>query len=1087
MKSAMDKELLNALDNLSFALEEVAKSLDKKEGAAKSATGEALQSGDFAEHLTQIKEGLQSIKDDTSKILDNQQTIIKLQKEQSNNKASVFEEPGQKGKKKQMMKDGIGIILLIAAAVLAIGMAFKLIGTVDFASVIAISVALPLIAIAFERIAQIKGLTIRRMLELSIITTLMAVAVTASSLILSMVSPLTIPQLITTVLLSGAFVFMAQGLAALITAMESEDEVGFGPFKAKKKGIKLGTILAASGAVILIMLAASLAIVASSYILANVQTLTLPQLITVVILGLVFGFIGQGLAALVTALTTEESGSIPGLGSFKKKGMNLAVAAAAALLAPIIMIGVSFAIMASSHILARVVPISIMQGLTAIFIAGVFTILSYGLGKILSAVQGVNPVQAIVAGLILVGLAYAITEASKWFSQITPISLVQFLTALGISIVFVVLAFAAMLMFKAIKDLTIAQALVGTGIILALAAAVLGVSYLLSQMPDVDLIMILKFALVAIAVAVVALALGLSIILLSKLGLNPMTAALGSLSILILATTVALSSHILSMGNYEKYPSLDWALGTSLVIGAFGLLSVLLGYPLIMALSALGSITILLLAETVKEVSNVLSGGDYSYGADLSKWVEGVIPLFITFSGLFLIMGAAGFFSSILGWFGADPMVKAKELLLDIAETIVDVAGKFKGVDWSGGPPKEWAEGVSMSIGAFSDVYFKLNERSIWDIFSSGPSPEDFANSIKIISEGIIFAGFLFSMAPDNWKGGPTKAWAEGVGGAINAFAPAMQFLAENQGGFFTSGIDMNELKRNMGLIVQGIVEVAYFFNQNKVPFEGNYPKKAWGDGVGSAIKSFTEVFEFFYEGSNWTYSDIMDSKHMTIGIAESITSVASFFDVFVKSGGRFMAPKKEVVADIAESLMIWATLMRYISMTMPQQTGGVIGAIGNLLVGEQQDPLVRMADSIVRLGSAFKQLNEDIKELDVEKLEAIRGFTGNVIMLSLMDPEQFDAMMEKFEERAGVFVDIYKDFQETKKGGEAKGGVKVGGPAAKPEQSETKILIQKVDVMTAILGDIAKGVGSNGYLKKYLSTLKDDSFLKSSNSPTSK
>ena len=65
----MDKQLLDALNNLSESLEMIAQALDKK-GTSNTTTTNALQSGDFSKQLTEITVSLKSIKSDTKKILE---------------------------------------------------------------------------------------------------------------------------------------------------------------------------------------------------------------------------------------------------------------------------------------------------------------------------------------------------------------------------------------------------------------------------------------------------------------------------------------------------------------------------------------------------------------------------------------------------------------------------------------------------------------------------------------------------------------------------------------------------------------------------------------------------------------------------------------------------------------------------------------------------------------------------------------------------------------------------------------------------------------------------------------------------------
>ena len=67
----MDKQLLNALDNLSEALVMIADALGKK-GSSNTTTTNVLQSGDFSKQLKAIDAGIKSIKSDTKEILKNQ-------------------------------------------------------------------------------------------------------------------------------------------------------------------------------------------------------------------------------------------------------------------------------------------------------------------------------------------------------------------------------------------------------------------------------------------------------------------------------------------------------------------------------------------------------------------------------------------------------------------------------------------------------------------------------------------------------------------------------------------------------------------------------------------------------------------------------------------------------------------------------------------------------------------------------------------------------------------------------------------------------------------------------------------------------
>ena len=73
----MDKQLLDALNNLSLSLEKVAETLINK-SEMKSPVGTALASGDFSKSLANISESISKLGKDTQKILDNQSTILNI-------------------------------------------------------------------------------------------------------------------------------------------------------------------------------------------------------------------------------------------------------------------------------------------------------------------------------------------------------------------------------------------------------------------------------------------------------------------------------------------------------------------------------------------------------------------------------------------------------------------------------------------------------------------------------------------------------------------------------------------------------------------------------------------------------------------------------------------------------------------------------------------------------------------------------------------------------------------------------------------------------------------------------------------------
>lgn len=299
----MDKQLLKALDNLSVGLEQLVKALESKD-SKKSDTSTALQSGDFGKSLEQISVEIKSIKTDTQQILKNQQTIIGLFNQKKNEKKTDEVSGASDPKKEGQIKKGVATILLIAVAVLAIGLAFKLVGKVNILSVLALGIGIVLVAYAFERVAKIKGatggpMTIKEAAILSAIMIIASAGIMVSSWILSKISPITIPQVLTAAAIALLFTFVAPAMSKLISSMMTNQTVSYGGMKFKTQALSFGTVLKASIMLPLMMVAMSFGIMLSSKILSKITPITIPQALTAILIGVMFAIVSQGIAGLI--------------------------------------------------------------------------------------------------------------------------------------------------------------------------------------------------------------------------------------------------------------------------------------------------------------------------------------------------------------------------------------------------------------------------------------------------------------------------------------------------------------------------------------------------------------------------------------------------------------------------------------------------------------------------------------------------------------------------------------------------------------------------------------------------------------------
>jgi hypothetical protein len=127
---------------------------------------------------------------------------------------------GGLSKNTSKIKDGLSTIVLIASGILSIGMAFKVIGRVDIPSVLALSLALPIIALSFQKISEI-GLKPSDVVNVSLLIVGIMTSISISSMILSTVRPIDPIQAASAILISGVFVGLSYGMSKIFESIKS--------------------------------------------------------------------------------------------------------------------------------------------------------------------------------------------------------------------------------------------------------------------------------------------------------------------------------------------------------------------------------------------------------------------------------------------------------------------------------------------------------------------------------------------------------------------------------------------------------------------------------------------------------------------------------------------------------------------------------------------------------------------------------------------------------------------------------------------------------------------------------------------------
>ena len=953
----MDKKLLDALSNLSDALVEIGEALKSDKKAKKSATTAALQGGDFSKELKQINLGIQSIKKDTQDILKQQKTILSMSKsKEDDKKTGLFEKAGGDKKSESNLKKGVGSILLIALAVLAIGLAFKIVGKIDFLSVIGLSIALLIIATAFQKIGVLMlFMRLKDAFHVAIVMVLLSAAMVASSWILAKTKPIGIAQLITSILIGGMFAILSTKLIPLFAAVVI--------FKATR--VKATDLLKT-------MVAISAGIAASSWVLALINPLSFTQALTGILIAGMFAVISYHFERLAIGVVLMKF--------YRISKMDLMLTLTA----------ISAAITASSWILALINPLSMGQAITGILIAAMFAVVSFNLHKIAFGVIAFKrtKVSAKDLLLVLVGIAAAITVSSWVLALIVPLDFKTFLTALGIALLFALMSYV---MPEMAAGIVVMNKMIGAKkmlavvplIFVAISLAIMLSSHILSMSKAMDFGFLLKLAVFGVILGLVAFAMMPAILLVgiaAASGVGALAILLGVALIPVIALAIMLSSHILAEGKYKNYPGIKWALGVGASLLGFSAAMIVLGSIALTGIGALalvaGTAMVLLVAMTIVATSKIIGKGKYDKYPGI-KWILSVGTTMTSFGLAMITLGAL----AITG-IGALALYAGVEMVKLVAQTIVDTDKIIAKGKYNKYPGLRWILSVGSTMAAFGAAVVTLGSIALTGlglgalaIYTGTKMVPMIAQSIVdtdkiiakgkyakypgiewILSVGSTMAGFGLAVvtlggialtglglgalaiyagtkvvpmiaqsivdvdkiiAKGKYAKYPGLEWAMSVGSLMTVFGLAVVTLGTFVvGSLGLGGIAIYAGAMAVKMIAQSIVDAAWIFNGASAAFAGG-PSKDWAEGVSLAIGAFAPVYKMMMSGgitalftgsgpSPWAFTAAIRT------ISQGIVDAAWFFQggAVAFAGG----PKKEWAEGVGKAIGAFAPVYKLLA-----------------------------------------------------------------------------------------------------------------------------------------------------------------------------
>jgi hypothetical protein len=743
--SKIDEKYINALDTFTSALEEIVETLKEQQKSGKSdAVNDFLKTpmdnlSTVVKDLKNITEkGFKDVKSSNEQIL---KEIKSIKEQKSSGAFDKIEDPKNKNK----IVDGIKVIMLIAGGVLALGMAFKIIGKVDFLSVIALSAAIVSISYAYSKIAKIENLDYAKSLIISSILPIIALGLLASGFILK----------------AFPVIGLMQGLSMIIVSAT----IGVATYLLLKsiKGVDLDKNKKMIFALPIVLPAVALGLLMSGFIMKSFPVIGLMQGLSMIIVSATIG--------IATYLIFN---AIKGIDLDKNKKMIFAL--------PIVLPAVALGLFISSVIMKSLPVIGLMQGLSMIIVSATIGIATY---LLLKSIKGVDFDKnkkmifalPIVLPLVALGIVLSSIIIQKFVKIKNPIDLLIGSAVIGLSVLF----FTPTIILLGKMDLK--QIGKGALAIPMIALAIVATSWIFKALPSKMNYPDWKWTLsVGLSVTIFALIVTGVGYLATKFKKEFDSGLLGVVGV---AAVIIASDFILNKGTYDRFPDWKWSLQTGLSVAIFGIIAYGVGFLASKDSEgfSFGLVGVVGISAAIFASDWILSKGEYkkypdfeySKGLGLSLGVFSVGALAL---GLIVMTGG-----------GAVVMLAGLASILVIAASMLAVDKIFSLGDFTKYPSEEWAKGVGKSMLLFSSFGSDGKESSgFLDAVSSavtgvvkGVGGAATSTAMIPIAKNMLEVDKIFSQG--NFTKYPTTDWATNVATSFKIFSnqfKSMSAMSEN-------------------------------------------------------------------------------------------------------------------------------------------------------------------------------------------------------------------------------------------------------------------------------------------------------------------
>ena len=696
--------------------------------------------------------------------------------------------------------------------------------------------------------------------------------------------------------------------------------------------------------------------------------------------------------------------------------------------------------------------------------------------KTKSMADGIKTI-ALMAGSIL-----AIGAAFKLVGEVDFASVIALATALPL------MALAFDLAGKQVHS--IKESLLIAGSIVIMSAALVAAGFILKAMPEVGMQQILSAAGVGIAMglALLPLTYAASLVNGNIKDLLILAVAMPLISLGMLASAEILQNMpIIPAASILGVVELALGIGVAtLAVGGVSWALNKMGVNTGMLLE--GTIAMTIVAGGIMASSWLLGLGSYKNYPSVD-WAEGMgLSLLATMP---VVMGYG-----LLAATGIGALVIGAGILsmLAVAGGIVGVSEILSGGSYTGGPTKEWAEGVGLSLYAFTSAISSLTP-SVFG-FLMGDSLDSNIESIVKIGDAIKRVSFVIKGG--SYNGGPTKEWSLGIGTALALFTTALDKISPN---FMERWIGGDTTAKNIEAMVtlaSALPRIGMAVGKDSSMYSSG-PSKEWAEGVGLSLVHFGSALDTVAPGffAKLFGASLKENIIGMIQIASALPRIGMAVgkDTSIYSGG----PSKDWAEGVGLSLVHFANAFNelkpgaFSTSTMKENIVGMIQMaaslpiIGNILKGADFStyPSQDWVDGVAGFFDRFSKLtftdNADDTARNITKLSMsyltlaksmsvlgnamnsiktapdLTGLYGGLVTLSLVDSEKLDDTLDVLYNKQDQFQKVLSMIQtqsEVKIDNSTFAFNKDNTTASNSNTKESKITGQSSDVTPIIVNN---------------------------------